>query len=92
MEGFRHKSIMDEKRINLFDLLVELSGLDRNVIDQELGVLIQKLKLDPKNLSVDDIRHIAALYLFEVQSSTENDMSLHGALAGERVFEIAAEA
>ena len=64
---------MDAQKINLYDLLVELSGLDRNVIDQELGVLIQKLNLNPKNLSTDDIRRIAALYLFEIQSSNGDE-------------------
>ena len=67
---------MDAQKINLYDLLVELSGLDRNVIDQELGVLIQKLNLDPKNLSTDDIRRIAALYLFEIQSSNGDEWAL----------------
>ncbi len=70
---------MDEKRINLYDLLVELSGLERAVIDQELGNLILQLNLDPKNLSTDDIRRIAALYLFEVQSTNANKFDVCGA-------------
>jgi hypothetical protein len=69
---------MGEKKVNLYDLLVELSGLDRNVIDKELGAFIEELSLDPSNLSTDDIRRIATLYLFEFQSNKEGDLSEFG--------------
>jgi hypothetical protein len=60
---------------NLYDLLVELSGLERNTIDQELGKYIRELGLDPKNLSTNDIRRIATLYLFDVQNLDGSDLS-----------------
>ena len=67
---------MKDNRINLYDLLVELSGLDRTIVDEELGKLIKKLDLDSNNLSTEDIRKIATLYLFEIQSSTGRELSV----------------
>lgn len=51
----------------LYELLIELTGLDRNCVDAELGSIIQKLGLKHEELTTDDLRKIVTVYLAEVQ-------------------------
>lgn len=51
----------------LYDLLVELTGLDRKIIESELESLMHKLEIDVDQLRVEDLRRLAALYLEDIQ-------------------------
>ena len=66
MEGGNH----------LFNLLVELTGLDKKVVETELNDLMQELRMDKSTLTTDDMRKLVALYLDRVHGAlTEEDES-----------------
>ena len=50
----------------LYDLLVELTGLERNIIESELESLMKKLEINREKLRVEDLRRLAALYLEDI--------------------------
>jgi hypothetical protein len=70
---------MDPQGKALYDLLVELSGLDTQTADKELKGLMQKLKMCPETLTTDDVRRLMASYLEDVHK----EMILEG---GESYF------
>ena len=57
---------MDPQGKALYDLLVELSGLDAQTADKEFKGLMKKLKMCPDTLTTADVRRLMASYLEDV--------------------------
>jgi hypothetical protein len=57
---------MEESGNRLFELLIELTGLERSVIEPELCLILKKLNLSIDRLTTDDIRRVMTVYLEEV--------------------------
>lgn len=51
----------------LFELLVELTGLDEKIIRSELEELLKRLNLNADNLTTDELRDVVSLYLEKLQ-------------------------
>lgn len=58
---------MTIKGNGLYQLLIELTGLDQKAITQELDGLLYRLGLDADTLTTDDMRRVLAVYLEECQ-------------------------
>lgn len=54
---------MGEKCRRVWELFVELTGLDPLEIQKELNPIIKKLKVDLNNVQLDDIRRIVKHYM-----------------------------
>ena len=63
---------MNEKREDLYELLVTLTGEDPEGIRRELDRLMAKMGLRPNMLTENDVRKLMALYLEEIQIENDN--------------------
>jgi hypothetical protein len=52
----------------LYQLLLELAGLEDPGVDQELSELMGRLSMDPDTLTTDQMRVLMAAYLNEFQN------------------------
>ncbi len=64
---------MSLKGQSLYDLLIELSGLDRQVAESELGPIIARLGLKIESLKTDDVQSIMMAYLEDFSSQEAAD-------------------
>ncbi len=60
----------------LFDLLVELSGLEKDAAESELSGLITELGIDRNNMTTEDIRHLMSIYLGRTIAIATGDSDL----------------
>ncbi len=70
----------------LFDLLVELTGLEEKVIRNELEDLLKRLNVDPDHLTTDQLREVVSMYLEKLQNEhglCERGFFVKGALQAE---------
>jgi hypothetical protein len=56
---------MAMKGNELFQLFVEMTGLEHGTVEDELRKLMQRLNMDPETLTTEDIRRLMAHYLEE---------------------------
>jgi hypothetical protein len=57
----------------LYQLLLELAGLEDPKVEKELEELMEKLSMHPDTLSTDDMRVLMAAYLNEFQNKYFDD-------------------
>ena len=48
---------------DLFQVFVDLTGLDREVVEKELNRLLTGMRIDPNFMTTDDIRKVMSVYL-----------------------------
>jgi len=72
--------VLKKKGKELFDLLVELTGVEEDVLRGELVGIIDRLNLDAEHLTTEDLRRVVAQYLEDVQGAvcagTERPLAL----------------
>ena len=64
---------MTKEEGNLFDILLELTGLSREILETELQKHMEKLSLNPKSLSTDDLRRVMESYILEIHEHMAED-------------------
>lgn len=56
---------MADKGLELYELLLELTGFDGDDVKHELDRLLLKLDMTPETLTLDDVRKAMIVYLDE---------------------------
>lgn len=73
---------MGVKSQSLFELFVQLSGLNRSQVEEELQHLFVTHNLNPENMTMEQIRELMLIYLSEqkvvLNNENENDEFLNG--------------
>lgn len=52
--------------LDLLKILIESTGLPTDAVEREIAKMLVAKKLDPENLSLDDVRELLAGYLQDV--------------------------
>jgi hypothetical protein len=64
---------MDREGNELFELLVQLTGIETSRIRSELAPFLERMGLSPATLTLDDVRRVMIAYLEELSESVAAD-------------------
>lgn len=67
----RQRKFLQER--TLFQEVGGLAGISEECLENELGHVLEKLELNPKEMSVDDLRKAMLLYLDQVFLEAQED-------------------
>lgn len=60
---------MGSKKVNYYQLLIQLSGIPPEIAEKELAPYFKSLGEDPHHMSLESLRKILALYLQDMDQS-----------------------